>query len=153
MTVFMLGLSPSRTTPENHVGIIVMYAFTFFFANFGPNSTTLIVPARLCCPCAIASHKLAVGKAGAIVGSLGFLYASQLRGRSILGAGQDAGYPRPACTIRCSCSPAAMPSGFPVPQSRGRSLEELSSEKGVEAASPDKQQAMPVEQFGSSIHS
>ncbi|KAG6513702.1 hypothetical protein ZIOFF_024038 [Zingiber officinale] len=35
------------TTPGNHIGFVVMYAFTFFFANFGPNSTTFIVPAEV----------------------------------------------------------------------------------------------------------
>nr|TKW08152.1 hypothetical protein SEVIR_6G010350v2 [Setaria viridis] len=39
MTVFMLGLAVPYhhwTTPGNHIGFVVMYAFTFFFANFGP---------------------------------------------------------------------------------------------------------------------
>ncbi|MFS8008894.1 putative ABC-type phosphate transporter [Helianthus anomalus] len=49
-----------------------------FFANFGPNSTTFVVPAeispaRLCSTCHGISA--ATGKAGAIVGSYGFLYS------------------------------------------------------------------------------
>uniref|UniRef100_J3MVE0 H(+)/Pi cotransporter n=1 Tax=Oryza brachyantha TaxID=4533 RepID=J3MVE0_ORYBR len=50
MTVFMLGLAvPYQhwTAPGNHVGFVVLYALTFFFANFGPNSTTFIVPAEI----------------------------------------------------------------------------------------------------------
>jgi len=83
MTVFMLGLAiPYHhwTTPGNHIGFLVMYAFTFFFANFGPNSTTFIVPAEIF-PARLRStcHGIsaAAGKAGAIIGSFGFLYAAQ----------------------------------------------------------------------------
>jgi len=50
MTVFMLGLAiPYHhwTTPGHQVGFVVMYGFTFFFANFGPNATTFVVPAEI----------------------------------------------------------------------------------------------------------
>ncbi|GJN20748.1 hypothetical protein PR202_gb08165 [Eleusine coracana subsp. coracana] len=50
MTVFMLGLAVPYhhwTTAGHHTGFVVMYGFTFFFANFGPNSTTFIVPAEI----------------------------------------------------------------------------------------------------------
>ncbi|KAG8073476.1 hypothetical protein GUJ93_ZPchr0006g44137 [Zizania palustris] len=57
-----------------------MYGFTFFFANFGPNSTTFIVPAEIY-PARLRStcHGIsaAAGKAGAIIGAFGFLYAAQ----------------------------------------------------------------------------
>ena len=83
MTVFMLGLAlPYHhwTTPGNHVGFVVMNGLTFFFANFGPNSTTFIVPAEIF-PARLRStcHGIsaATGKAGAIIGAFGFLYASQ----------------------------------------------------------------------------
>ena len=53
-------------------------AATFFFSNFGPNATTFILPAELF-PTAWKStaHGIcaASGKAGAIVGAFGFLYA------------------------------------------------------------------------------
>jgi PHS family inorganic phosphate transporter-like MFS transporter len=56
------------------------YAFTFFFANWGPNSTTFVYPAELF-PASVRStaHGIsaATGKAGAIIGSIGFLYASK----------------------------------------------------------------------------
>ena len=32
---------------EPNTGFLVLYALTFFFANFGPNTTTFIVPAEL----------------------------------------------------------------------------------------------------------
>ena len=61
------------------LGWIAMYALCFFFINFGPNSTTFIYPAELF-PTSWKStgHGLsaAAGKAGAIVGAFGFLYAS-----------------------------------------------------------------------------
>nr|CAD1835981.1 unnamed protein product [Ananas comosus var. bracteatus] len=96
MTVFMLGLAfPYHhwTTPGHHAGFVVMYGFTFFFANFGPNSTTFIVPAEIF-PARLRStcHGIsaAAGKAGAIVGAFGFLYASQGRTPDT----RDRGYPK-----------------------------------------------------------
>ncbi|PQQ20581.1 inorganic phosphate transporter 1-4-like [Prunus yedoensis var. nudiflora] len=49
MTAFMFLLAiPYHhwTRPENNIGFIVIYGLTFFFANFGPNSTTFVVPQR-----------------------------------------------------------------------------------------------------------
>uniref|UniRef100_A0A453MCU5 H(+)/Pi cotransporter n=1 Tax=Aegilops tauschii subsp. strangulata TaxID=200361 RepID=A0A453MCU5_AEGTS len=84
MTVFMLGLAVPYhhwTTPGNQIGFVVMYAFTFFFANFGPNATTFVVPAEIF-PARLRStcHGIsaAAGKAGAMIGAFGFLYAPQL---------------------------------------------------------------------------
>ncbi|KAL5983395.1 phosphate ion transport [Asimina triloba] len=63
-----------------NAGFFALYGLTFFFANMGPNTTTFIVPAELFparfrCFC----HGLsgAAGKVGAIVGSVGFVWASQ----------------------------------------------------------------------------
>ncbi|KAG8075812.1 hypothetical protein GUJ93_ZPchr0006g42696 [Zizania palustris] len=64
---------------------IVLYSLTFFSANLGPNTTTFILPAELF-PARFRStcHGLsgAAGKLGALVGSIGFLWASQERGRT-----------------------------------------------------------------------
>ncbi|XP_028112019.1 probable inorganic phosphate transporter 1-8 [Camellia sinensis] len=61
-------------------GFLFLYGFTFFFSNFGPNTTTFIVPAELF-PARFRStcHGIsgAFGKIGAIVGSIGFYWASQ----------------------------------------------------------------------------
>ena len=50
----------------------ILYGLTFFFSNFGPNSTTFIVPAELF-PATFRSTShgtsAAAGKAGAIVGA------------------------------------------------------------------------------------
>lgn len=49
MTVFMFLLAilyQHWTRPENNVWFIVIYGLTFFFANFGPNSTTFVCAGR-----------------------------------------------------------------------------------------------------------
>lgn len=74
------GLNLSSEQPARRNGWIAMYAFTFFFANWGPNSTTYIVPAELFpTRWRATGHGIcaAIGKAGAIIGSFGFLFASQ----------------------------------------------------------------------------
>nr|GEY57570.1 probable inorganic phosphate transporter 1-9 [Tanacetum cinerariifolium] len=61
-------------------GFIILYGLTFFFCNFGPNTTTFIVPAELF-PARFRAtcHGIsgAFGKVGAIVGTLGFLWVSR----------------------------------------------------------------------------
>ncbi|KAI6685045.1 hypothetical protein NL676_030958 [Syzygium grande] len=55
------------TLPDNRTGFVIMYSFTFFFTNFGPNATTFVVraesfPARLNWTCHGIS--VAAGKTG-----------------------------------------------------------------------------------------
>ncbi|KAL2344682.1 hypothetical protein Fmac_005967 [Flemingia macrophylla] len=68
---------------DRHNGFMVLYGLAFFFANFGPNTTTFIVPAELF-PARFRStcHGIsgAIGKIGAIIGSVGFLWASHKKG-------------------------------------------------------------------------
>ncbi|XP_073009332.1 probable inorganic phosphate transporter 1-3 [Typha latifolia] len=135
MTVFMLGLAfPYHhwTTPGNHVGFVVMYGLTFFFANFGPNSTTFIVPAEIF-PSRLRStcHGIsaAAGKAGAMIGAFGFLYASQSKDMS----SRDRGYPagigiRNALFVLAVANFLGMVMTLFVPESKGISLEEMSKE-------------------------
>ncbi|KAG6556765.1 hypothetical protein Mapa_001709 [Marchantia paleacea] len=125
----------------NHLAFIVLYAFTFFFSNFGPNTTTFIVPAELF-PARLRStcHGIssAAGKAGAIVGAFGFLYASQSQ------SAPDAGYPK-GIGIKNSLLVLAITNclgflfTFLIPETKGKSLEDLSGEndpvKGDEAIS------------------
>jgi PHS family inorganic phosphate transporter-like MFS transporter len=49
MTIFMFALAIpfNHWLHANRIGFVVMYGFTFFFANFGPNATTFIVPAEI----------------------------------------------------------------------------------------------------------
>ncbi|KAK1604022.1 hypothetical protein QYE76_027695 [Lolium multiflorum] len=133
MTVFMLGLAiPYHhwTTPGNQVGFVIMYGFTFFFANFGPNATTFVVPAEIF-PARLRStcHGIsaAAGKAGAMIGAFGFLYAAQDPHKP------DAGY-KPGIGIRNSLFVLAginilgFAFTFLVPEANGKSLEEMSGE-------------------------
>lgn len=135
MTVFMLALAiPYHhwTTPGNHTAFVVMYGFTFFFANFGPNSTTFIVPAEIF-PARLRStcHGIsaAAGKAGAIIGAFGFLYAAQGKDPK----DRDHGYPkgigiRNALFVLAACNLCGLAFTFLVPESKGKSLEEMSRE-------------------------
>ncbi|KAH0857931.1 hypothetical protein HID58_086192, partial [Brassica napus] len=95
MTVFMFAIAfpyDHLIKPDNRIGFVVMYSLTFFFANFVPNATTFIVPAEIF-PARLRStcHGIsaATGKAGAIVGAFGFLYAAQPQDKTKT----DAGYP------------------------------------------------------------
>jgi PHS family inorganic phosphate transporter-like MFS transporter len=111
---------------------IILYALTFFFANFGPNVTTFIVPAELF-PARLRStcHGIsaAAGKAGAILGAFGFLYAAQ---------GQHEGEPEPGYSqgiglkntflVLSLINVLGFFMTFLVPETKGRSLEELSGE-------------------------
>ncbi|KAK8968021.1 Inorganic phosphate transporter 1-6 [Platanthera guangdongensis] len=135
MTIFMLGLAIFYTywrTPGHHIGFIVMYGFTFFFANFGPNSTTFIVPAEIF-PARLRStcHGIsaAAGKLGAIVGSFGFLYLAQNPNPKLT----DHGYPpgigvKNSLFLLAGCNVIGLAFSFLVPESKGRSLEEISGE-------------------------
>ncbi|XP_006649357.2 probable inorganic phosphate transporter 1-7 [Oryza brachyantha] len=141
MTAFMLALAVPYdhwTAKGNQIGFVVLYALTFFFANFGPNATTFIVPAeiypaRLRATCHGISA--ASGKMGAIIGSFGFLYLAQ----SPDPAKAAHGYP-PGIGVRNSlfalagCSLLGFLLTFLVPEPKGKSLEEMSREN--ETAQP-----------------
>ncbi|PSS31797.1 Inorganic phosphate transporter 1-5 like [Actinidia chinensis var. chinensis] len=138
MTVFMFALAvPYHHWQEsNKVGFLVMYGLTFFFANFGPNSTTFVVPAEIF-PARLRStcHGIsaAAGKVGAIVGAFGFLYASQSEDKSKT----DAGYPpgigmRTALMVLGGVNVLGLACTFLVPESKGKSLEEMSRENEEE---------------------
>ncbi|KAF3335200.1 putative inorganic phosphate transporter 1-4 [Carex littledalei] len=151
MTVFMLGLAlPYHhwTTPGNHIGFVVMYAFTFFFANFGPNSTTFIVPAEIF-PARLRStcHGIsaAAGKAGAIIGSFGFLYAAQNKDKTKT----DHGYPpgigvRNSLFVLAACNFLGLLFTYLVPESKGKSLEECSGENEEEETGSGHTRTVPV---------
>ncbi|KAH7434198.1 hypothetical protein KP509_06G005200 [Ceratopteris richardii] len=140
MTAFMFGLAiPYYTLRDHHskhIVFIVLYAFTFFFANFGPNATTFIVPAEVF-PARLRStcHGIsaASGKAGAIVGAFGFLYAAQNQHPGK----QDPGYPtglgiRTSLILLGVINALGFLFTFLIPETKGRSLEEISGEADVE---------------------
>ncbi|KAI9398791.1 hypothetical protein POPTR_002G005500v4 [Populus trichocarpa] len=80
---FALGIPYQYWGEHKNKGFLFLYGLTFFFANFGPNTTTFIVPAELF-PARFRStcHGIsgAVGKVGAFFGTLGFLWASNHNG-------------------------------------------------------------------------
>ena len=122
----------SKFCGGNHIAFIVLYAFTFFFANFGPNATTFIVPAELF-PARLRSSchgiSAAAGKAGAIVGAFGFLYAAQSQHEGQ----QDKGYPtgigvKNSFLLLSIINAIGFFMTFLVPETNGKSLEDLSGE-------------------------
>lgn len=137
MTVFMFALAIPYNhwkNPDHRIGFVIMYSLTFFFANFGPNATTFVVPAEIF-PARLRStcHGIsaAAGKAGAIVGAFGFLYAAQPK------KGEkdkpDHGYPygigmKNALIVLAVCNLLGLLCTFLVPESKGKSLEEMSGE-------------------------
>jgi len=135
MTVFMFALAipyDHWTHKENRIGFVAMYSLTFFFANFGPNATTFVVPAEIF-PARFRStcHGIsaASGKLGAMVGAFGFLYLAQSPDKTKT----EHGYP-PGIGVKNSLivlgvvNLLGMVFTLLVPESKGKSLEEMSGE-------------------------
>ncbi|GMH18860.1 hypothetical protein Nepgr_020701 [Nepenthes gracilis] len=139
MTVFMFALAfPYHHWQKkgHHIGFIIMYSLTFFFANFGPNTTTFVVPAEIF-PARLRStcHGIsaAAGKAGAIVGAFGFLYLSQEKDPALRDPGYPAGIGKKKSLIVLGVlSFIGMVFTLLVPESKGMSLEEAACEADVE---------------------
>ncbi|XVE94369.1 hypothetical protein REPUB_Repub02eG0002900 [Reevesia pubescens] len=110
-------------------GLMAVYALSFFFANFGPNTTTFIVPAELF-PARFRStcHGIsgAVGKVGAIIGTVGFLWASTDQ--------KDTGKPNPVkmtvalVFLGVVCLLGVVVTYFFTKETMGRSLEDNENE-------------------------
>lgn len=150
MTVFMFAtaIPYNHWKADNHIAFVVLYSFTFFFSNFGPNSTTFVVPAEIF-PARLRStcHGIsaASGKAGAIVGAFGFLYASQPK------VNPTGGYPpgigtKNALLVMGAVNALGFLFTFLVPETKGKSLEELSGENEEEGngSSDRSNRTMPV---------
>ncbi|CAI0378653.1 unnamed protein product [Linum tenue] len=138
MTVFMFALAiPYHhwTLKANRIGFLVMYSLTFFFANFGPNATTFVVPAEIF-PARLRStcHGIsaAAGKAGAMVGAFGFLYAAQ--------STDPIGVKNSLIVLGC-INFFGMLFTLLVPESKGKSLEELSGENEEDSSSGNEASA------------
>jgi len=136
MTIFMFGIAfpyDYWSAKEHRVGFLIMYGLTFFFANFGPNATTFVVPAEIF-PARLRStcHGIsaAAGKAGAIIGAFGFLYLSQDKDPTK----RDHGYPagigkKNSLIILGVINFIGMLFTFLVPEPKGQSLEEAAGEE------------------------
>ncbi|KAG9456648.1 hypothetical protein H6P81_001156 [Aristolochia fimbriata] len=137
LALFAIGI-PYDFYWDNHIngGFFVLYGLTFFFCNFGPNTTTFIVPAELF-PARFRStcHGIsgAAGKVGAIIGSIGFLWASQSRHKAEVEEGYVPGIGMEPTLIILGgiCVVGGFFSYFFTPETMGRSLEE-NEESGIE---------------------
>ncbi|CAL0312177.1 unnamed protein product [Lupinus luteus] len=119
----------TRGKEESNKGFIALYGLAFFFANFGPNTTTFIVPAELF-PARFRStcHGIsgASGKVGAIIGSVGFLWASHKE--------KEEGYPKgigmqvSLIILGGVCILGMLVTFFFTKETMGRSLEENETE-------------------------
>lgn len=141
MTVFMFALAipyDHWTHKDNRIGFVVLYSLTFFFANFGPNATTFVVPAEIF-PARFRStcHGIssAAGKLGAMVGAFGFLHLAQNQDKSKADAGYPAGIGvRNSLIVLGVVNILGFLFTFLVPEAKGRSLEEISGEHEEEQA-------------------
>jgi PHS family inorganic phosphate transporter-like MFS transporter len=130
MSAFMLviGIKYDYLKNENKWMFAILYGLTFFFANFGPNSTTFVLPAELF-PTRVRStcHALsaAAGKAGAMVGAFG------VQNYTLDG---DTKKIRKAMILLSVTNILGFFCTFLVTETKGRSLEEISGEDGGDSA-------------------
>lgn len=83
MTLFMSLLAGLYDTLYYNVPVfIALYCMTFFFANWGPNATTFVVPAEVF-PAKFRTFghgvSAATGKVGSVIGVFGFKVSLQHR--------------------------------------------------------------------------
>lgn len=135
MTLFMAILAGAyNKLLANVAWFVVLYAATFFFANWGPNSTTFVLPAEVFpTHWRSSAHGFcaACGKAGAIVGAFGFLYASKdpkkasdLKDYGHIGIGLQ----KSLGILAATNAIGFVINLFFVPETKGKSLEEINGE-------------------------
>ncbi|XP_062225231.1 putative inorganic phosphate transporter 1-13 [Phragmites australis] len=120
MSIFILCLAvPYDHWIEqgNKYGFAVMYGMTLFFANFGPNTTTFIIPAEIF-PSWLRStcHGIsgAFGKIGAIIGVFGFVNTEKDVRRMLFAL--------------VGCNLVGLMFTLLLPESKGKSLEDITGE-------------------------
>uniref|UniRef100_A0A803M6M6 Major facilitator superfamily (MFS) profile domain-containing protein n=1 Tax=Chenopodium quinoa TaxID=63459 RepID=A0A803M6M6_CHEQI len=117
-------------------GFMFLYGFVFFFSNFGPNTTTFIVPAELF-PARFRAtcHGFsgAAGKVGAIIGSVAFLWVED----------KEKDY---KCTGKTGLT------YFFTPETKGRSLEENEIENSLNEINEANELVRPRDESGAQIH-
>ena len=123
MSAFILCLAIPydqwRTGEHNKYGFAVIYGLITFFANFGPNTTTFIIPAEIF-PARLRStcHGIsgAFGKIGAIIGVFAFVYA------------QRHSHTRSMLFALVGCNLVGLVFTLLLPESKGKALEEVTGE-------------------------
>ncbi|KAK4255858.1 hypothetical protein QN277_008797 [Acacia crassicarpa] len=125
MSFFMFVIGLKYSDMLNNKGLFaLLYGLTFFFANFGPNSTTFVLPAELF-PTRVRStcHALsaASGKAGALVAAFGVQEFTQ---------DGDPGKIKTAMKLLAVTNFLGFCFTFLLTETKGRSLEEISGEDG-----------------------
>ena len=129
----LIGLIPAVV--KNIAPFLILYGISYFFTEFGPNMTTFIYPAELF-PTEVRTtgHGISAGagKLGAFIGAFLFpdLLASHL---GLRGAMWIAGIVAIAGLILTF---------FSLPETRGKSLEELTED--AYAAEPSKLRVQPA---------
>lgn len=122
MTLFMAILAGDYTNlTTSHVpSFVAIYCLTFFFSNWGPNSTTFILPAE-CYPTRYRTtghgFSAACGKAGAIIGTFGFSTM-----QTNVGLQQALG-------LLTAVNAMGFLVTFLVPETKGKSLEEIADDR------------------------
>ncbi|XP_044468979.1 low affinity inorganic phosphate transporter 4-like [Mangifera indica] len=146
MSLFMLiiGIKYDYLKEDAHWLFALLYGLTFFFANFGPNSTTFVLPAELF-PTRVRStcHALsaASGKAGALLAAFWVQsYTLDSNTRKI----------RKAMMILAFTNMLGFCFSFLLTETKGRSLEEISGEDNG-AENCNETQMAPVPQMGRQV--
>lgn len=120
MLAILAGCYPLLVAPAGQVArvspwvFLVLYSLTFFFANFGPNATTFVVPSEVFHTryrSTLHGVSAAWGKLGAIVGAFGF-------GELQLSAGT-----RPTLIALCVVNFLGMLFTFFIPETKTMELE------------------------------
>ncbi|RLN06495.1 hypothetical protein BBJ28_00018794, partial [Nothophytophthora sp. Chile5] len=124
MAIFFHQLKTDHTTV-----FVVMYSFAQFFFNFGPNTTTFIIPAEVF-PTAVRStgHGIsaASGKVGAIIAAQCFAVVAK----------GSFGF-KGVLYIFAACCFFGLLFSFWVPETKNLTLEELSTMQGDDGAKED----------------
>ncbi|KAI8979316.1 phosphate:H+ symporter [Mycotypha africana] len=119
----ILGFAYHKILEASHVAFIVLYTITQLFFNFGPNTTTFIVPGE-CFPTRYRStaHGIsaASGKVGSIIAQVGFGLLKDIGGSNA--------WIDHLLEIFALFMLTGLASSFLIPETKGKSLEELTGE-------------------------
>ncbi|RDB17325.1 Inorganic phosphate transporter PHO84 [Hypsizygus marmoreus] len=122
--VMGFGYEKLTATPAASKGFVVLYCFANFFQNFGPNTTTFLVPGEAF-PTRYRStaHGIsaASGKLGAIVAQVGFAQLKDIGGTNM--------FVKHILEIFALFMLTGIFSTLLIPETKLRTLEELSNEK------------------------